>query len=341
MDPAAVQAIAAAVAQAVVQAQNAPAAAAAFALTPGRANPAAALDYTTRTGQAVFKDATESLPHKFDVESQSINQFCEDLRDRAIKAGWGEGAADILTIPDTDGVDRQLITNYGQLTPQNITDHVQTYIAAQDRRSQNAVQMYHCIMSSLTEAGKNKVLAEADKYTVNNELVGPLLFKLVVQKAIVDTRATTTHLKEQLMSLDAYMTEVNSNVALFNQHVKITVEGLTARGHTTDDIMIGLFKGYMAASDREFVRYIKDYKNKYDDDEDITWEQLMTKALNKYTVLKQEGLWNALSPEAEQIVALSSEASHWKRTLTLILRGIGIGELPQKMPQLPSHEPDI
>jgi len=127
----------------VAQGQNAQAAPAPFALTPGRANPADALDYTTRTGQAVFKDATESLPHKFDVESASINQFCEDLRDRAIKAGWGEGAADILSIPDTDGVNRQLITNYGQLTSQNITDHVQTYIAAQDRRSQNAVQMYH------------------------------------------------------------------------------------------------------------------------------------------------------------------------------------------------------
>ena len=79
MDPAAIQAIAAAVAQAMAQGQNAPAAAAPFALTPGRANPADALDYTTRTGQAVFKDTTESLPHKFDVELQSINQFCKDL----------------------------------------------------------------------------------------------------------------------------------------------------------------------------------------------------------------------------------------------------------------------
>ena len=67
-DQAQANAIAAAVAQAIIQAQQAQPPAP-FALTPGRANPTDALDYTTRTGQAIFRDATESLPHKFDVES--------------------------------------------------------------------------------------------------------------------------------------------------------------------------------------------------------------------------------------------------------------------------------
>ena len=318
MDAPQLQAIAEAVAQAVAagQAQAQPqqpaAAAAPFALTPGRLNPTEAVDYSTRTGQAIFAAATASLPHKFDAESKTVNQFCEDLRDRAIKAGWGEGAADILTIPDADGNNRNLIANYGQLTPEDIRAHVATYIAAQGRRAQNAVQMYHCIMESLTEEGKNKVLAETSKYTVQNELVGPLLFKLLIQKAIVDTRATASHMREQLTSLDAYMATVNSNVAVFNQHVKVNVEGLHARGQTTDDLMTNLFKGYLAASDKKFVSYIEIEKNKYDDGEDVTWEGLMAKALNKYTVLKQANQWNALSHEEEQIVALTSEVQSLK-----------------------------
>ena len=45
------------------------------------------------------------------------------------------------------------------------------------------------------------------------------------------------------------MTSVNSNIEMFNIHVKNTVEGLKARGESVDDLMMLLFKGYKAASD--------------------------------------------------------------------------------------------
>jgi hypothetical protein len=42
-----------------------------------------------------------------------------------------------------------------------------------------------------------------------------------------------------------------------NEYVKQNYEGLLARGERCDDIMINLFKEYMAASDSEFIQYIK------------------------------------------------------------------------------------
>ena len=54
----------------------------------------------------------------------------------------------------------------------------------------------------------------------------------------------------------------------FNKYVKTNYEGLRARGERCDDIMINLFKGYMSASDSEFVRYIRAKKDRYEDGED-------------------------------------------------------------------------
>jgi hypothetical protein len=60
-----------------------------------------------------------------------------------------------------------------------------------------------------------------------------------------------------------------------------------AHGERCDDIMINLFKGYMAASDSEFIWYIKTKKDAYDDGGDLTSDALMTLALNKYEMLKK------------------------------------------------------
>jgi hypothetical protein len=41
-------------------------------------------------------------------------------------------------------------------------------------------------------------------------------------------------------------------------------------------------------------------------------EQLLTMSLIKFQILKDSGKWNSLSPEQEQIVALTSEVTHLK-----------------------------
>jgi hypothetical protein len=128
-----------------------------------------------------------------------------------------------------------------------------------------------------------------------------------MQKAIIDTRATASLLRENLSSLDTYMSTVKSNIKQFNKYVKFNWEGLKARGESCDDLMINLFKGYQSTSDREFVHFIKQKRDAYDDGGDIQPEALMTLAFNKYKTLLKQDMWNAKSQEQEQIVALTTE----------------------------------
>lgn len=123
-----------------------------------------------------------------------------------------------------------------------ITAAVQGWITEESRRAQNNMQMFTCIMASLTKEGRIKILAEQDKYHVgegtNRRACAALLFKLLMQKAIIDTRATASLLRENLSSLDTYMSTVKSNIEQFNKYVKVNWEGLKARGESCDDLMI-------------------------------------------------------------------------------------------------------
>jgi hypothetical protein len=108
------------------------------------------------------------------------------------------------------------------------------------------------------------------------------------------------------------MSMVNSNIKLFNQHVKVNRDGLTARGESSDDLTINLFKAYSCVTGRDYGRYTMNKKDYYDDEEDFTVEQLLTMSLIKFQILEDSGKWNYILPEQEQIVALTSEVTNHK-----------------------------
>jgi hypothetical protein len=142
-----------------------------------------------------------------------------------------------------------------------ITAAVEGWITDESCHAQNNMQMFTCIIASLTKEGCIKILTKQDKYHVgedaNCRACAALLFKLLMQKAIIDTHATASLLHENLSSLDTYMSMVKSNIKQFNKYIKVNWEGLKARGENCNDLMINLFKGYQSASDCEFVNCIK------------------------------------------------------------------------------------
>ena len=82
--------------------------------------------------------------------------------------------------------------------------------------------------------------------------------------------ATISTILTRLSSLDQYMVVVHSNIKKFNIYVKQQVDGLYARGQVTNDLLSNLFKGYLAASDRQFTAYIKTKLERYEEGKDIT-----------------------------------------------------------------------
>ena len=131
-----------------------------------------------------------------------------------------------------------------------------TYLGTQTRAAQDNEMAYKCWMSSLSKTGKDKVQIWEEEYTVNGTRSANLLFKVILRESHIETAATSASIRYQLSKLDEYISSVGQDITKFNAYVKLMVEGLNARGESSSDLLINLFKGYLACSDKEFVSYI-------------------------------------------------------------------------------------
>jgi hypothetical protein len=284
-----------------------------FALSPALLNNDP-IDYSTSAGSKLFKSNIEAFPTKFDSEPKNLRLFLESVSDRAAIANWSA----VLTIPDSTNVPRNLVTEFGMLSLDNVRAHAQTYMGTQSRNDQNAAQMYECLSTSLTPEAHNKVLGLAASYKIGGRKNGPAFLKAIIMTAHTDTRASSSHIRRSLTCLDSYMSTVNSDIEKFNQYVRLQLTDLAARGETTTDIVVNLFKGYLAASDTLFLEYIRQKQNAYEEGIDMTYQDLMLNAENRYKALKLQGTWSAPTKNDEQIIALTAQmATHSGKIDTL------------------------
>ena len=105
----------------------------------------------------------------------------------------------------------------------------------------------------------------------------------------------------------------DDNIEIFNTHVRTLVKNLNARGEHTTDLLVNLFKGYMAAKDHRFNRYIQQKQDDYDDEGKLDPEKLMMLAHNKYKVLVQQHMWTSKSVQDERIMALELKISNMNK----------------------------
>ena len=181
-----------------------------FALTPALANPDP-VDYATSEGMKLYKSATERLTHTFDSETGSLRLFLQALQLRADSFGW----ASVLMVPDINGVPRNLITEYGQVTMTDVTNHALTHVHNQTRMAQNSSQLFTCVYDSLLLEALLKISTDSSAYrltsAVNPNFIvasGACFLKLLITRCTVDTRSTVATIRRSLNNLDVYMGSV-------------------------------------------------------------------------------------------------------------------------------------
>jgi hypothetical protein len=171
-----------------------------------------------------------------------------------------------------------------------------------------------CLLSSLTlDFLKLLITADSNAYHLPPIVAadgpvpsGPLLLKLIISQAHVNSRATMSFIiRASLIQLDAKMIELDSDVKSFNFYVKAQTKSLLARGETSSKILVNLFKGYKARNDIEFLDSIRCKENAYEEGEDVNTNNMMADALIKFKSRKLIGQWSAPTKEQGQILALT------------------------------------
>ena len=188
-----------------------------FALAPALVG-ADVIDYSTAAGAKIYKAACDPLPHLFDCSPASLKVFLADIRDRAITTGW-QDILEIPTDPDDEAVLTDLCESYGLISLEQVRAHAATYVNAEVRAAQNSMQLYQCIMASLTAEGKAKVDLHRADYAVGFQHSGACLLKVVISLSYIDTNATTSFIRDSLSRLDTYMRKKNK---ILNRFYPIT-----------------------------------------------------------------------------------------------------------------------
>ena len=220
-----------------------------FALSPALIHNGV-IDYGTTIGAKQYYEAVKTVHEEgFGVESEGIISFLAKIKTRAQRSGW----KDILTIPE-DHLQpntnlRNLIDGYGEITLKQVQDHASTYSTMDNRQSQNSAQLYHCLLNSLSEEGLSKINIWEDQFNEN----GSVLLKVIIWEISLDTNATVRNIRQKLSSLDTYLPTIGHDITKLNLYVKELMQRLSARGETTQDLLVNLFKGYASASDNTFT----------------------------------------------------------------------------------------
>ena len=113
------------------------------------------------------------------------------------------------------------------------------------------------------------------------------------------------------------MLKISSNITQFNGYLKLLVRSLQARWQRAEALLTHLFKGYLAASDKSFVKDINDKKDRYEEGEEIDADKLIQLADNKYRLMKEREEWDAPSEKEEKILTLQAAVDRLTKTKKL------------------------
>ena len=293
-----------------------------FALSPAMANAGAFLDLSTSAGTKLFKVGAEPLSQTFNfMDPADLQVFLDLLKTKSKVQGWSR----IFTVPvDIDGMvtNHSLLHNYGVVPLASVALDALSYANTETKTAQDSFMLFQCIFASLDTEFLKTVTTEAAHYhvedtrNVNDPPIpcGALLLKVIIMKAHVDTRATVSFIRTALSSLDTKMMSLNSDISKFNAYVKTQVIALEARGETTTDLLVNVFKGYESAEDAEFSLFVKRKKDAYDEGSDLTVTSLMDAAENKFKTRVLLKTWSAPTKEQEQILALTAQVNQIRVT---------------------------
>jgi hypothetical protein len=280
-----------------------------FALTPAAAH-RNILDYSTTEHAKLFRAAIAPLEgDKYDGTPEKLKGFLDRLQQKAEDYTWKDT---VLTIPIGEGDNpptRNLVDDYGNITLEQVQEHARTYIAVAggSREWQNSHQLKTCIFDSLTQEFQNRVNLDKDKWHINGHPDGACMLKVIISLAYIDTQATSAFIRTELTRMDEKIRSFQYDVKKFNTWVKGQVSALAARGETTSDLIVNLFKGYEAVPDKVFKDYIEQKKSTFEEGGTINPDEMMQLAQNKYEGRVLAQTWNALSDEQEQIIALEAQ----------------------------------
>ena len=99
-------------------------------------------------------------------------------------------------------------------------------------------------------------------YTVDGIVIAPLLYKVIMDGAELDTMVTSAIIRQELQELDVKIIKLNSNITAFVESVNANIKKLESRGEaaTEGDLIMNIFKALKVVKDKCFRQHFTTFK---------------------------------------------------------------------------------
>jgi hypothetical protein len=300
-----------------------------FADTPQTLNPDNLLDYLNKRGSSIYEQGCKVLDNRalaggFGMTTDQMVVFLKAVSCCTIAMGRNKGTKQITTFANRGRTLVDLIKCYSQINKATLKIACKKIfkageVDAESCAKQNKTMMAICLASSLTAEAQARLLTYRNKYTFNGAEYAPLLYKIIMRLATIDSVATMQTLHKNLQNLGVFAVMVNGDINKIHGEFDKNHLQLLARGTTVDNPIGLLFDAYSVVPCHNFKEYICCHHDDWLDGKltGMTHKTLMTFASPKCDYQKTKRSWGAKSPGDEKIVTMLAALNALKGYLKL------------------------
>jgi hypothetical protein len=183
------------------------------------------INYLTKQGSTIFKQGCKPLDDKaltngFAMTPNQTVIFIEAFHHRAMTMGWNQGATQITSFASSAGCQVDIIKSNGQIDKATLKSACERFckpgeVHSQTRAKQNNMMMSIFLAKSLAADVQARLLTYQNKYMLDGVEYAPLMYKIIMRLATIDSVATTQTLHNNLQLLGTFAATVSSNIKKF------------------------------------------------------------------------------------------------------------------------------
>ncbi len=171
----------------------------------------------------------------------------------------------------------------------------------------------------LTAEAQARLLTYHKDYLIDEVECAPLMYKVIMRLATIDSVATTQALRDNLHALGMFASTVSGDIDKINSEFDKNYSQIIACSTTVDNPIGILFSAYQVIPCYHFKSYINRMHKAYLDEKlaTLTHKSLVGMAKSKFNYLCTKGTWGAKSPNDDKIIAMTTTFDTLKGQLKL------------------------
>ena len=141
---------------------------------------------------------------------------------------------------------------------------------------------------------------------------GPTLLKLIFLEVNPATKVSLQTHKNTITA--ARLGGYGNNVSTMLNAMECAYDIIISNSGSHDDYIMHIFQAILSSKNQTFKNYMQTYKDKWEEDEPITANEIIAKAKSKYANMHKEKSWGKNDPKDTQLLALQTKVEKLEGT---------------------------